>query len=123
MRRIWIGVGVLVVLLALGVLMMNMTDRQLSRVSETLKQASETPDWKQSVSLAKTAQQAWEQKWHLLAALTDHTDMDAVDELFAELEVYRKYGAQMEHAAVCGKLFEAVRDLEENHRFSWWNLL
>ena len=123
MRRIWIGVGILVGLLVVGLLVMRITDRQLGEVSETLKQASEAENWDEAVTLAQKAQKDWKQKWHLMAALADHTDMDEIDESFAQLEVYQQHRAQLYHAAGCARLAEAVRDLEENHRFSWWNLL
>lgn len=123
MKRIWIGVGILLALLALGLTVMQVTDRQLGQVSETLKQASETRDWDRAVFLAQKAQQDWEEKWHLMAAMSDHTDMDTIDGTFAQLEVYQQHKAETHHAAACAQLSEAIRDLEENHRLSWWNLL
>lgn len=123
MRRIWIGVGILLALLAVGILVMRITDRQLGAVSETLKQASEARNWDEAVSLVKTAQKDWKKNWHLMAALADHTDMDTIDGLFSQLEVYQQYRDETDHAATCARLSEAIRDLEENHRFSWWNLL
>ena len=41
MRRIWIGVGILLGLLVLGILVMQITDRRLGTVSDTLKQAAQ----------------------------------------------------------------------------------
>lgn len=123
MKRIWIGIGILVGLLAVGILVMQVTDRQLGQVSDTLKQASEARDWEEAVSLAKTAQKDWKKNWHLMAALADHTDMDTVDGQFAQLEVYQQRSAEIYHAATCARLSEAIRDLEESHRLTWWNLL
>lgn len=123
MRRIWIGVGILLGLLVLGILVMQITDRQLGAVSETLRQAAEAQDWNKAVALAQEAQRNWKQKWHLMASLADHTDIDAVDGLFAQLKVCQQYKAQENHATLCARLSEAIRDLEENHRFTWWNLL
>ena len=123
MRRIWIGVGILLALLAVGILVMRTADRQLGGVSETLKQASEVPHWDQAVALAQAAQKDWRRSWQLMAALADHTDMDGIDELFAQLEVYQQHRAETDHAATCARLSEAIRDLAENHRLTWWNLL
>lgn len=123
MRRIWIGAGVLLALLLIGILMMKITDRQLGSVSETLKQASAAKSWSDAVSLAEQAQKEWKKQWHLVASLADHTDMDAIDEAFAKLEVYQRYQEKLHHAATCAQLSEAIRGLEKNHRFSWWNLL
>ena len=123
MRRIWIGVGILLALLVAGLLIMQITDRQLGEVSETLKLASETENWADALELTRKAKEDWEQQWHLMAALADHTDMDTIDGLFAQLGVYQQQGSKLHHAATCARLSEAIRDLEENHRFSWWNLL
>lgn len=123
MRRIWIGVGILLGLLVLGILVMQITDRQLGSVSETLRQAAEAQDWNKAVALAQEAQRNWQQKWHLMASLADHTDIDAIDGLFAQLKVCQHYKAQENHATLCARLSETIRDLEENYRFTWWNLL
>ena len=123
MIRVWIGVGILLGLLAVGVLVMQVTERQLGQVSETLQQASEALDWESAVMLSKAAQQEWKAKWHLMAAISDHTDMEMVDSVFAQLKVYRSRRDENAHAAACAQLSEAVRDLKENHRLTWWNLL
>lgn len=123
MRRIWIGVGFLVGLLVLGVVVMKITDRQMGEISHTLQQASESRDWETSVTLARTAQSRWEEKSHLMAALSDHADLDAVDQLFAQLQVYQQHKEKTHYAATCAQLSEAIRALEENHSLTWWNLL
>jgi len=123
MKRIWIGVGFLVGLLVLGVAVTKITDRQMGEISQTLHQASESRDWETSVTLAQAAKRDWEENSHLMAALSDHADMDTVDQLFARLEVHRKRKAETDHAAVCAQLSEAIHALKENHRLTWWNLL
>lgn len=123
MKRIWIGVGVLLILLVVGILVMQITNRQLGKLSENLLLASETLRWEEAISLAKDAKQDWEKKWSLLAALADHTDIDTVDQIFAQLEVYQHRKEETAHAAACAQLAEALDDLKENHRLAWWNLL
>jgi hypothetical protein len=81
MRRIWIGIGILVALLVTGVVAMQVMDRQLGTVTQKLEQASETKNWDEGVSLAQEAKKLWEEKWPMMAALSDHSDMDSVDEL------------------------------------------
>lgn len=123
MKRIWIGIAILLGLLVVGVLVMQVTDRQLRAVAEMLQQASETSDWEKAVTLAKAAQKDWKQKWHLMASLADHTDMECIDSVFAQLKAYQDRGDEVAHAAACAQLSEAVYDLKENHRLTWWNLL
>lgn len=123
MRRIWIGIGILVVLLALGLVVMKITHQQLGAVADTLKQASENRDWDEAVVLAQKAEQDWQQKRHWMAALADHADIDNVDEIFAQLAVYQQRRSETDHAAACAQLAEAICDLEENYRLTWRNLL
>lgn len=123
MKRIWIGVGILIVLLAVGILMMQLTDRQLEQTADALQQAAGTGDWELAVSLAREARQDWNRRCHLMAALTDHADLDLIEGGFAQLEVYGQRNAQTDHAATCAQLSEALRHLKESQKLTWWNLL
>lgn len=123
MKRIWIGVGILMGLLAVGLLSMKITDRQVEAVSDALELASGSRDWEQAVGLAEQARKDWKQKQNLMGALTDHANLDEIEEGFAQLEVYRRCRAETDHAATCAKLAKALRDLGESHKLTWWNLL
>ena len=119
MRRIWIGVGILLGLLVLGILVMQITDRRLGAVSDTLQQAAQAQDWNEAVSLSALAQRQWKQRWHLMASLADHTDMDAVDSLFAQLEVCENDPL---YILLCARLAREVEDISEGVSICWWNL-
>ena len=123
MKRIWIGLVLLLGLLAMGILTMRYTDRQLQGMSETLKQASETGDWSMAIALAEAAQKDWQRKWGLMAVLSDHGKMDTVDGAFAQIKVYQRYKDKTSHASTCALLSEELRDLAENHKLTWRNLL
>ena len=123
MKRVWIGVAFLLVLLAVGLVVMQMTDRHLGEISHALTQAAETQTWEQAVKLAKEAKQDWKNKKKLITALTDRNAIDGVEELFTCLEVYQHRKAETEHAVTCAKLAKAIHALEENHRLAWYNLL
>lgn len=123
MKRIWIGIGILLGLLALGILTMKVTDRQLGEVSAQLRQAAGEPDPQEAIIRARQAKETWENHWFFSAALSDHTNLDQIDALFAQLEVYAQHKDTVSHAAACAWLSEAITDLEENHRLTWWNLL
>ena len=123
MKRIWIGIGFLVVLLAVGLIIMQVTEHQMKEISQTVLEAAETENWTEAVTLAQNAQADWVQKRHLMAAFSDHANIDAVDEIFAQLKVYQRHHAKTAHAAACAQLSEALQDLEQTHRLAWWNLL
>ena len=123
MKRIWIGIGFLVVLLAAGLVVMQVMDHQLGEISDTLEQAAEAPTWERSVTLANKAEKGWQSRKKLITALTDHNAIDAIEGLFARLEIYGQQKDKTEHAATCAQLAKAVHALEENHRLAWYNLL
>ena len=123
MKRVWIGVVFLAVLLVVGLVVMQTMDRQLGKISGTLSQAAEAPAWEQAVTLAQEAKKDWKNKKKLITALTDHNAIDGIEELFARLEVYQQRKDITEHAATCAQLAKAVHALEENHRLAWYNLL
>ena len=123
MKRIWIGIGFLVGLLVVGLVVMQVTDRQMSRISEKLQQAAQISNFEEAVALSQAAQSHWEENSHFMAALCDHTDIDNIEELFAQLNVYQLYNEQTDHAVLCAQLAKALLDLTENHRLTWWNLL
>lgn len=123
MKRMWIGIGILTALLALGLYTMWLTDHRLSEVAYQLQKAAAEENWETAEQLSRQAKQQWEDNWFFSAALADHTDIDEIDGVFARLEVYRRYENTAAHAATCAWLSEAVTDLEENHRLTWWNLL
>lgn len=123
MKRIWIGIGFLVVLLVAGLVVMKMMDRQLGEISNNLEQAAQSTIWEQSVALAKEAEKGWRSKKKMFTALTDHSRIDAIEALFASLEIYRQRKNETEYALTCVQLAEAVHALEKNHRLVWYNLL
>jgi hypothetical protein len=123
MKRIWIGLGVLLGLLAVGLFTMWLADHRLSEVSWQLETAAREENWDRAVALSDKAKALWEENRYFSAALSDHTDIDQIDGIFAQLEVYVHRREKVAHAAACAYLSEAITDLEENHRLTWWNLL
>lgn len=123
MKRVWIGVVFLAVLLVVGLVVMQMMDRELGKISDTLEQASEAPSWEQAVTLAQEAEKGFKGQKKLITALTDHSAINGIEELFARLEIYQQRKDETEHAATCAQLSKAVHALEENHRLAWYNLL
>ena len=69
------------------------------------------------------AKQQWEKKWHRTAAFSDHTPMDEVDSLFAQLEIYGMQGDAVRTAALCHGISQRIRAIAEAQAPTWWNLL
>lgn len=126
MSRFWLGLGLLLATLALGLWIGSaMTDTH-NTVCDTLTQAAEkalSGDIDAGMRLAKQAQQLWQKRWNTTAAVADHSPMEEIDGLFAQLESYARTGHEEEFAALCSQLSKRVRAMGEAHSLTWYNLL
>lgn len=123
MKRIWIGLGLLGLLLVLGFVTSNKMEHVHTAISHRLEQAVETAVWEEAAALSQEAEAQWQQHSHFTASLADHEHIDQIDSLFAQLKVYRSNADALSHAATCAYLAESVTALKEAHRLTWWNLL
>lgn len=123
MKRIWLGLGLLAALLVLGFITIRQMDRVHLGIVDELEQAAREPQWEQAVSLSQEALQKWKQHRHFTASFSEHDNIDQIDSLFAQLEVYQHEKDPLSHAATCAYLSEAISALLDAHRLTWWNLL
>lgn len=126
MKRFWIGLGLLLSILAVGLWTTGEMGRIHTAISESLiqsAQAAQDGQWSEADEFAAKAVEKWKDSWHFSAALTDHTVLDEIDGLFAETEVYRKNRNAVAYAASCARLAEQIHAVQEGHELSWWNLL
>lgn len=126
MNRFWIGLGLLLALLGVGLWAMFTMDSIHSSVSEDLRQSAEAAqaeNWAQADDLARSAEDQWEEHWHFSAAMADHTALDEIDSIFAQTRVYRENRQATDYAAACARLAQLIEALRESHNLSWWNLL
>ena len=126
MKRSKIGLWLLLVLLAGGILsswgMVRLTE-PLGQTMEAASQAALRSDWENAQTLALQARESWEKNWNLCAVFADHTPMENINGLFAQLEIYARSGDAQNFAAVCAQLSEDTKAIGEAHSFTWWNLL
>ena len=126
MARGWLGAGILAVFLILGIVIAGQMDDAHLPTGELLSQAAEMTldgDFEGAVALGMEAKARWDKQWNGTAAVADHSPMDEVDALFAEMEIYAKTGEEPHFAACCKELAQRVQSVADAHRFSWWNLL
>lgn len=126
MKRLWIGIIILAVLLAAGIGLSIGIPALHSRLSEALTSAcdaAEKGDWETALSLANSAKADWERYQHFVAAFVDHEPLEQMDRLFSELEVYRNQRLPAEYAAVCAHLSHLSKAIGESHALTWWSLL
>ena len=126
MGRFWIGVVLLILLLALGLWVMHVMDdsqQEIAGMLETASQQSLQNGVAAGSPLARTAKQKWENRWRKVASVADHAPMDEIDSLFARLEVYAACGDRVEFAACCKRVAKLIEAVGEAHSLNWWNLL
>ena len=126
MARGYIGAAVLVVFLILGFVVSGAMDNAHTPACNLLTQAADmtlTGKFEEAIPLAMEAKSLWEKSWNGTAVVADHSPMDDVDALFAEMMTFAESGEQPHFASCCRELAQRVEAVSEAHRFSWWNLL
>ena len=126
MKRMVIGLVLLVSLLAGGSLSALAMVRWHEPLEEKLTQAADfacSRDWEQAVQLRRQVQQLWERRWHMAAAFADHDPMEEIDSLFAQLQIYERYREPMAYSALCRELARELGAMGDAHIPNWWNLL
>ena len=125
-RRFWLGAGILAVILAAGIWTTAAMARLHEPVADTLDQAARAAvdgDMEMGVTLARQARSTWEGARCGTASAADHSPMDEIDSLFAEMEIYAQAEEEVHFAACCAQLSALTRSMSDAHSFTWWNLL
>ena len=126
MKRLWIGIAFLAMLLAGGILLSFGMIRVHNRISDQLAAASHaalSQDWDEAIRLSDFASSIWEKYRHVTAAFTDHEPIEKMDCLFQRLDIYRDPTRFVEYAIVCRHLSQISGAIAEGHSLTWWNLL
>lgn len=126
MKRFWLGVAILTLLLSFGIAATLGADRVCNPVVSALEAAAtaiQEENWEQADLCTKQARQRWEQYRSALAALSDHTPMEEVDAQFRALEIYARQKDQIRFADCCARLSSLTGAIAEAQSIIWWNLL
>lgn len=126
MKRLWIGIAILAVLLAGSLSIsfaMEKIHRPIARDLESAAQKALDEDWETALTLFHKANARWEKYHRFTAAFADHTPMDEMDTLLEELEIYAKQQENPHFSATCAHLYFMATAIAESHSASWWNLL
>jgi len=126
MGRFWLGIGLILSLLVLGLWNAAAMDQLHRPISQTLEKAASlslSGEAEQGFALAQQAKDHWQQHWRSIASVSDHTPMDEIDGLFAQMERYAQAGDPVEFAAHCARLALRIDAVGDAHQLTWWNLL
>ncbi|MBQ7817304.1 MAG: DUF4363 family protein [Oscillospiraceae bacterium] len=126
MRRLWIGVGFLIVMLVVGIALTVLFDRIHTPLAEDLQQASQlalAEDWEKATALAQQARADWKQYREFIAAVADHEPLEKMEYLLDQLDVYAEARREADFSAVCVELAALADAMLESQSITWWNFL
>ena len=126
MNRLWLGLGILVLFLALSLWcgwVMGTFHADLAQQMEEASQTALAGDLEKAVATADRVQQRWQAHWKGTAALADHAPMEEIESLFAQLEAYGQASRAADFAAYSARLSRLLHATGEAHVPVWWNLL
>ena len=126
MKRSWIGLGILAVLLVLCLSVSCFLSRSQDPIARALAQAGEFAgqgDWEKALPLFALAQGQW-MRWRKgVACVADHTPMEEIDSLFAQLSRYAAGENREEFVPGCAALVTKIEAMADAHGLSVWGLL
>lgn len=125
MKRCWIGVGFLLVLLMAGLAMSWIMEKIHSPIEENLNRAAASAmqgDWENSTRYFQRARDDWEAWDHFRSGFADHTPLEEISAGFLETEVYCATREAVDFAAHCRQLARKAAAVGDAHGLGWWNL-
>ena len=126
MKRLWIGITILSLLLAVGIGTTIFATRTQQEISQTLSQASESAlegKWQEAKNLSQNAKQKWERCRKVTASISDHEPMEEIDDLFSQMEIYLITNQPLPFSVCCASLSVLTEAIGEAHAVNWWSLL
>ena len=126
MKLLYLGLGILAVLLALcigsSVLLCRSTRESEAHLQEAAA-ALEADNFSAAANHAQQAKQAFDRRQELLSAFLSHEELDEIAIDFAELEVYGQEGSREEFRARCEALLFRLRHVAEMDVPFYYNFL
>lgn len=126
MKRCWIGLGLLLVLLAAGVAVTWAMDSIHDPIAEDLNQAAECillGDWDSAERFFLQARGEWEKWENFRACFADHNPVEEIGANLAMAEIYRAAREDVAFAAACAEAAEKIEAVGDAHGLFWWNVL
>ena len=126
MKRFWIGISILSLLLASGWSVAVYTKHTFQPISRDLALASEAAiamDQAEAKRLAGQAYNNWQRYRDFTSAISDHEVLEEINSLFAEIQVYTAAEDMVSFSAICAYLSGVTQAVAESHQPIWQNLL
>ena len=126
MRRLWIGVALLGIMLAGSIGMLRFSHHFHEEFSNTLHQAEAAAlegNWTAAEAYREKADLQWQKHHRFLASFTDHEPIEEVETLLTRLQLFCDARDALDFADVCSSLRHLSEAIDESHSIKWWSLL
>ncbi len=122
MRKLWLGLAILALLLVLCIGALVMLDGLNQQTAALLEQAAEA-DMEEAAAVSLRAKQCWENTVGFIDTVMSHEETDEIRREFSDLLVFARAKSREEYLASCGRLLVMIRHLTEMERPLWQNIL
>lgn len=126
MKRLWIGVILLGVMLAGSIIMLLFSHSFYKEFSETLESAADAAlsgHWADAEKCSRQAQAQWDRYHRFFASFTDHEPVEEIKLLLSRLELYQNAHLAVDFADICRTLAHLCEAIDESHSLNWWAVL
>lgn len=126
MKRFWIGIVFLILLLSFGLTMTCFSRDFCVPFSQGMADAAaaaQAGNWEDATEKVLQCRIRWEKRQHFLAAFTDHEPIEQIDALFSQLDIYGKNRSATDFSVICQQLRHWAQAIDESHGLKWWSLL
>ena len=126
MRRLWVGIILLGVMLAGGIGMLLFSHGFYLDFSEALDKAAAaalSEHWEDAGELTEKATAQWDRHHHFFASFTDHEPVEEIELLLSRLELYKNARLAVDFADACESLSHLCKAIDEFHSLNWWAVL
>lgn len=126
MKRCWMGLVLLIVLLVLGLGITWAMAEIHDPIARDLKQAAQQAlqgNWAEAEHLSQKAVTAWEKWAHFRACFADHDPTEEIDAALAAMAVYRGTEEDAAFGAACLDLARKIEAIGDAHGLVWWNIM
>ena len=126
MKRLWIGVILLSIMLVSSMGMLLFSRSFYKGFSETLEAAADAAlsgSWEDAEKNSRQAQMQWDRHHRFFASFTDHEPVEEIELLLSRLELYQHARLAIDFADTCKSLAHLCEAIDESHNLKWWSVL
>ena len=126
MKRLYLGLGLLILLLAGGWLLSQTALRLRAPICSHLEKAADAAlaqDWEAAREFTAAAQGHWDACRSILASFSDHEPIEQMNQGFAQIHAFLQQKDSGEFAAACAGLAQLANAIADSQTVTWWSLL